>query len=111
MFTRIKAFFKELRERKKYADRIAPATIRRLAVELRSLTELAVRTGSQQTIPFERIQRIQMEMDQLLDLVNKPEFIRLSVQRRLELHNSLLQSREYLIESVQTTPAPTDRLQ
>lgn len=111
MFERIKRFFTELRERRKYADRIAPATIRTLAIELRSLTELAVRSGSQHSIPFERIQRIQMEMDQLLDLVSRPEFTRLSVQRRLELHSSLVQSRESLIQSVQTTPAPTDRLQ
>ncbi|ABB37916.1 hypothetical protein Dde_1115 [Oleidesulfovibrio alaskensis G20] len=111
MFRRIKRFFSEMQQRRRYADRIAPNTIGRLAAELRGLTELAVRTGPRHAVPYERIQRIQAEMDQLLDLVGRPEFNRLSVQRRLELHDSLLQSRELLIESVQTTPAPTDRLQ
>lgn len=111
MIKRFKSFFKELQERRKYADRINPATIRTLAAELRGLTELAVRTSPRHAVPYERIQRIQMEMDQLLELVSRPEFTRLSAQRRLELHEGLIQSRELLIESVQTTPAPTTRLQ
>lgn len=58
-----------------------------------------------------KIKRIQSEMEQLDRLASKPEFKRLSAQKRLQLRESLLQSKEQLIETVQTAPSPTATLQ
>ncbi len=111
MLKYIKRFFRERRARREFAEHIAPATIKALASDLRELAVLAARSGSHQVLPYERIQRMQTELDQLLDLATRPEFTRLSVQQRLELHAGLLHSKDLLMECIQTVAVPTERLQ
>lgn len=82
-----------------------------MAEELRELTRVA-----QEILPGEhafqtRVRRIREEMEQLDELARKPEFKRLPPQKRLELKQSLVASREQLIETVRTAPAPTETLQ
>lgn len=107
----IKKVLKEYRERKKYAKEIDPESFKSLAGELKELAQAAERLWPRQHRYYSKIKRIQTEMEQLVELASKPEFKRLSVQKRLELRKSLIHSREQLMETVQTAPSPTTTLQ
>ena len=111
----MKGWFKRLlqehRERKRYAREIDPASFRRIARELWELARVAERLWPRQHKFHAKIKRIQTEMEQLDRLAGQPEFKRLSPQKRLELRESLIHSREQLMETVQTAPSPTETLQ
>lgn len=102
---------REYKERKRFAREIDPETFRTLARELRDLARIAERLWPRQHKFYAKIKRIQSEMEQLDRLASQPEFKRLSAQKRLQLRQSLMQSKEQLIETVQTAPSPTATLQ
>lgn len=106
-----KNFIAELRDRMRYKSEIAPETIRRLATELAELASLAERMSPEESVKNDRIKRVLNEVTQLIELTGKVEFHRLSAQRRLELHHSLVQSKEQILSSMQNVPTPTDRIQ
>lgn len=99
------------KEQRKLSRQIDPESFRSLARELRDLAQLAERLWPTQHKFYAKIKRIQAEMEQLDRLASKPEFRRLSSQKRLKLRESLLQSRSQLMETVQTAPSPTQTLQ
>ena len=103
--------YKALQERRRIARELDPKVFQRLARELNELATLAERVHPLEKPFAARIKRIQDEMAQLQQMASEPEFKRLSPQKRLQLKQSLLESREQLVESVQTAPSPTDRLQ
>lgn len=111
MFRWLRSMWRAWREHREHARAIAPQTIRALAAELRELTELTERASPVDARALFRLRRIRHEMDTLVHLTRKPEFRRLSVERRLELHHSLSRSLEQVLESAQASPAPTARLQ
>ena len=95
----------------RYKEQVSPETIRQLAAELCSLAQMAEMFAHQETAPLDRIKKIQTETGQLIELTGRAEFRRLSVQRRIELHESLIASKRHLINSMQSTPAATETLQ
>ena len=97
-----------LRERRRLAGEIDPASFRTLARELRELAELAERLWPQHPKFLAKIKRIQSEMAQLDELTARPEFRRLSTEKKLLLRESLIQSRDQLMETVKTAPFPGD---
>ncbi len=111
MKTWLQKKYKEFLERKRFAKEIDPESFRILAQELRELALVAERLWPVHHKFHTKIKRIQTEMEQLDRLASKPEFRRLSAQKRLQLRQSLIQSREQLIETVQTAPSPTATLQ
>lgn len=106
-----KSKWQGLQRRRKVAREIHPEAFRRLATELRELARVAQQLWPQENKFSERIRGIQSEMEQLDKLAAKPEFRRLSPEKRLQLRQSLIESREQLMETVQTAPSPTARLQ
>lgn len=111
MLTSIKKWWGRLRERYFVSRQINPESFRDMAGELRDLAKAAGRFWPQEHTFQEKIRRIQAEMEQLDRLASRPEFRRLSPEKRLQLRRSLMQSREQLLESVQSAPAPTRLLQ
>jgi hypothetical protein len=102
---------KEYRERRRFAREIDPESFRVLARELRELASVAERLWPRQPQFHSKIKRIQTDMEQLDRLTTRPEFKRLSAQKRMQLRKSLIQSRQQLMETVQTAPSPTATLQ
>mgnify|MGYP001348845368 CR=1 FL=1 len=98
-------------ERRRIAREIDPQAFRILAGELRDLARVAERLWPRSHKFYIKIKRIQSEMEQLDQLASRPEFRRLSPEKRLRLRESLIQSRDQLLETVQTAPSPTSRLQ
>ena len=85
--------------------------IQDLALEIRELARVAGRINDNPKDLQEKIDRIMAEMDQLHRLTTKREFRRLSPENRMRLRQSLIQSRQQLIDSVRSAPTPTDLVQ
>lgn len=111
MFAWLRRLLLETRDRIRYRDKISSDTIRTLAMELRGLTDLAERLSPAEATKRARIKRIRAEVSQLTDLTQTIEFHRLPAQRRLELHDSLILSKEQILDSMKTAPVPTERIQ
>lgn len=99
------------RARRKLDREIDPRAIKRMAQEIRDLAMLAAQLGPRGKDIRALIRNIITEMDRLTELADKPEFRRLSPGKRLLLRQGLLESREQLLESIESTPSPTERLQ
>lgn len=95
----------------RYKEKVSPEAIRILAAELRELARAAEMFANEEAAPIDRIKRIQSETGQLIELTGKAEFRKLSVQRRLELHDSLVDSKRHLLNTMQETPVATDVIQ
>lgn len=100
-----------LEAKQRAARELSPQALAKLAEEVRQLADVADRLEPVEDAFKVRLARIRDEMDQLGRLASKPEFQRLSEDKRQKLREGLLASRKQLMESVQSAPAPTDRLQ
>ncbi|WP_051294973.1 hypothetical protein [Maridesulfovibrio bastinii] len=90
---------------------VQPGNFLKMANEITELAEACTHICHPESEVLIQIERVKIEMAQLIELTSKPEFKRLSIQRRLELKESLIQSREQILNSIQTAPAPTRFLQ
>ena len=111
MLSWLAQFADHIRQAIRYKNKVTPESIRGLAAELRELALLAEMYANEELTPIDRIKRIQSETGQLIALTEREEFKRLSVKRRIELHESLLASRRHLINSMSATSSPTDMIQ
>lgn len=111
IFSGIARLWQEFRKRRQYAKQIAPDTIARMAHELAHLATLACCHTEVSPPESRRLQALCQEMQQLALMTEQPEFCRLSADRRLALHDSLCRSQEKLLASIQSTHAPTARIQ
>lgn len=111
MFNWIKKQIARFRELRRLEREIDPESFRILARELRELALMAERLMPRHHKFHAKVKRIQTEMEELDRLISKPEFKRLSRQRRMQLRQSMIQSRDQIIETVKTAPAPTSMLQ
>jgi len=93
--------------RRKLARDIHPDTFRKLASELAELAEIAARVSPEEAAMQQKAGRIRREMDELLLMTRRPEFRRLTEEKRLELRESLLSSKDQLLKTVSDAPAPT----
>lgn len=111
LFAGIARLWEELRKRRRYAAKIAPHCIGDMALELARLAEQAQVHVTFPSAEARHLQMLSDEMRQLNLLTEKPEFWHLSADRRLALYDSLQRSREKLLASIQSTQAPTARMQ
>ena len=111
MFSWFANRFRQLVSMRRQARETAPAAFRDLSNELRELAEIASRVWPEEPSFQERIRGIREEMDQLDQLTAKPEFRLLPLKKRVELRESLLNSKTQLMDTVSTAPAPTSRPQ
>ena len=103
--------WQRLATRRRQAVETDVRAFRDLARELRELAAVAARVWPDEPEFQRRIKNIRNEMDQLEDLTTRPEFRRLSLEKRVELRDSLLVSKTRLMDTVSTAPPPTTRPQ
>lgn len=84
-----------------------PATLRKLAGELAGLAEIAARTRPEAQEFQLKLTRMRQEMAELDRLTRRPAFRLLPPKKRLELHDSLIASRDQLARTVAETPVVT----
>jgi len=111
MFAKLIAKWREWRQSRKLAEEIDPSVFLAMAAELRDLADTASKLWQANPPYMARAQRILDEMNQLEHLASRPEFKRLSSQKRQELRQSLLLSRDQLLESMQASPPVTNTIQ
>lgn len=111
LFSSIARLWEELCKRRRYASQIAPTCIGSMALELARLAEQAQVHVTLSSAEAVHLQMLGDEMRQLNGMTERPEFCRLSADRRLALYDSLQRSREKLLASIQSTQAPTARMQ
>lgn len=111
MFRWFRTKIESLRDKRRLARSVDPESFRTLAAELRELADLAKQLWPRQHKFHIKIERIQAEMEQLDKLASKPEFKRLSSDKRVQLRENLLHSRNQILETMKTAPTPTTTLQ
>ena len=112
MFGWIRKRWESRRAYKRLLRDVDPRAIRELALEIRELARTAeqVCTGNEPE-RMDRIRNIQKDMDRLDGLTAQSEFKHLSTGKRLLLRQSLLQSRDQLVESLHHAPTATEIIQ
>jgi hypothetical protein len=96
---------------RKLTREIAPRNFKQTAQDIRSLAVLASQLNPKEQRIRQLIKNILVEMDRLSDLADRPEFKQLSTGKRLLLRQGLKESRDQLLESIQSAPSPTETLQ
>ncbi|WP_432735634.1 hypothetical protein [Maridesulfovibrio sp. FT414] len=99
------------KERIRIAKEINPRSFRSMAREISDLADACAQVCTPQSEMLRKVEKIKREMSQLTELTHQPEFRKLSVQRKMELRQSLIQSREQILESMQDAPSPTKLIQ
>lgn len=107
----IKKKARYLKDKFKLMQEVQPEKFHKMAEELTELADACAQVCPSESEILLQIERVKIEMKQLKELTTKPEFKRLSIQRRLELKESMIQSREQILNSVQTVPTQTKFLQ
>lgn len=108
---RLRDKWRDFIKARRVARDIAPKAFIALSAELREMAEIVSKLRHSDPETQSRLARIVREMGQLEKLAEQPGFRRLTPEKRLELRQSLLASREQLLESIHEAPAPTDTLQ
>lgn len=111
MLKKIASFFSNLAENRKQKKMITSKEFRKIAEEVLYLADIAVRVSPARDKTLDRMNKIREEMDKLTRLVDSRDFTKLPTQVRLDLRESLLSSRDQLVETIHQAPAPTDKLQ
>jgi hypothetical protein len=111
MFGWFKTMMAEWRARRKLDREINPRAIKEMAQEIRDLALLAAQLGPRGKEIRTLIRNILTEMERLSALADRPEFRKLSPGKRILLRQGLLESREQLLDSIESTPSPTETLQ
>lgn len=111
MFGWIKEKVANAKERVRIAKEVNPRTFRTMAREISELADACSQVCSPKSDMLKKVDRIKGEMEQLTELTWQPEFKKLSVQRRMELRESMIQSKEQILDSMQAAPSPTKLMQ
>lgn len=107
----IKEILENWKAQRKLASQIDPRNIKIMAQEIRDLAILASQLSPRGRDIQSLIRNILTEMERLSELADRPEFRKLSPGKRILLRQGLLESREQLLESIESAPSPTERIQ
>lgn len=108
MLKRLKAGFEAWKTKRQQAEQIKPDAFKRLAAELVELAVVARRVYPESEAFQAKLLRIEDEMNQLEAMTAKPEFRKLSATKLMELRESLLASKDQLMETVSSGAPPTN---
>lgn len=96
---------------RKLAEQVDPRRFKAMAQEIRDLALLASQLSPRDKDIRSLIRNVSIEMERLSQLADRPEFKSLSTGKKLLLRQGLLESREQLLESIESAPSPTETLQ
>ena len=107
MWTWMRAKWRAVAQWRRKAREIHPETFRAMAGELAELAEVASKIRPEEQAFLLKIRRIRQEMLELKQMSSRPEFRLLPPQKRYELRESLLSSREQLLKTLSDAPVVT----
>ena len=100
--------FKAQRELARQTD---PRNFKQMAMEIRDLALLASQLNPREKDIHKLIRNIVVEMERLAELADRPEFRKLSTGKKLLLRQGLKESRDQLLESIESAQAPNQAIQ
>lgn len=111
MFGWLKEKIEEFKAQRKLARQVDPYEFKKAAREIRDLAVLAAQLNHRERDIQKLIRDVLIEMDRLTEMADRPEFKRLSTGKRLLLRQGLTESRDQLLESIESAPSPTQTIQ
>lgn len=111
MFGWIKDKIETYKANRKLAKQVDPYEFKKTAREIRDLAVLAAQLNPRERDIQKLIRNVLVEMERLSEMADRPEFRRLSTGKRLLLRQGLKESRDQLLESIESAPSPTQTLQ
>ena len=111
MASRLRSLLHWLKNRRRLKRETSPDAFRRATEEMLELIGMARGVCPCDSQFQTRLQRIKRATHHRHDLTPQHQFRNLSLQKRLELRDSLQRSRQMLMHSLETVPPPTDRVQ
>lgn len=103
--------YESFQAQRKLAREIQPKKIKAMALEIRDLALLASQLNPSGKDMQRLIRSVLTEMDKLSELTDKPEFRKLSTGKKILLRQGLKESKEQLLETIESAPSPTETLQ
>lgn len=103
--------WEDFKAHRKLAREVDPRNFKRMAQEIRDLAILASQLSPRSTDIQSLIRNVVSEMERLSEMADRPEFRKLSTGKKLMLRQGLLESRDQLLESIESAPSPTETLQ
>ncbi|MBG0790762.1 MAG: hypothetical protein H0S80_09720 [Desulfovibrionaceae bacterium] len=111
MFGWIKDKIEAFKAQRTLAKQVDPQEFKKAAGEIRDLAILAVQLNPRERDIQKLVRNVLVEMERLSELADRPEFRRLSTGKRLLLRQGLKESRDQLLESIESAPSPTQTIQ
>lgn len=111
MFGWLKDRIEAHKAQRKLARQTDPSSFKQMAMEIRDLALLASQLNPRERDIHTLIRNIIVEMDRLAELADRPEFRRLSTGKKLLLRQGLKESRDQLLESIESAASPTQTIQ
>lgn len=108
---RIALFWHEFRICRKYGASIRPDTIRAKAEDLGHLAELAGRSIALTEAESLHLAQLEREMRSLVQMTRQTSFCTIPAEKRRDLHDSLAQAREKLLDSMQNACLASEKTQ
>jgi len=103
--------YESFQAQQKLAKEIQPKKIKELALEIRDLAILAAQLNPKGKDIQKLIRNVLTEMDRLSELTERTEFRKLSTGKKILLRQGLKESKEQLLETIESAPSPTNTLQ
>ncbi|HDQ39793.1 MAG TPA: hypothetical protein ENN39_02010 [Desulfonatronum sp.] len=104
MFKRLKKLWTNYQDYRSVAKQTDPKALRELSREIRALAEAVDRFWIDEPKFRNRLRKIEQEMQVLEEIIERPNFRLVSPEKRLQLRESLIESREHLLEAVKEAP-------
>ena len=108
---RIALCWHEFRNCRKYGASIRPDTIRAKAEDLGHLAELAGRSIALTEAESLHLAQLEREMRSLVQMTRQASFCTIPAEKRRDLHDSLAQAREKLLDSMQNACLASEKTQ
>lgn len=107
MISYLKDKWERFAAKRRLARDIQPESFRRMAADLAELADVAAKVSPEEAALQRKADQIRREMAELERMTRRPEFRMLTPEKRRELRESLLLSKDQLLKTVSEAPAPT----
>lgn len=108
MFARLKKAWINFQDYRSVAKQTDPRALRELSREVRALAEAVNCFWIDEPQFRDRLRKIEQEMQILEEIIERPNFRLVSPEKRLQLRESLIESREHLLEAVKEAPTASN---
>jgi hypothetical protein len=108
MLGRLKKAWINLQNQRSIAKQTDPRALLELSREVRALAKAVNRFWVGESQFRDRLRKVEQEMQIIEEIISRPNFRLVSSEKRLQLRESLIESREHLLEAVKEAPTASN---